>query len=344
MASLYKRANTPYWYVQLTPKERLLLNRSNFSTGIKNRKEADLILRQVKKDIQAAKLTPPEYRSRTNNDIHFNEAFEMFKLDRKNEGKQLSDLTLDIYKQALLYFDKFCRRVPVQHYTRKDYHAYIAALDENNCGQNTKAIYTARIYAVFNFLKREGIIDNNPWRTVSETNNQIKIKTDAEIKELLEYARDKKFYNPVKFMILSAFRASEACNLRKKDIDLANNVIHVTGKGNKTESIPVIREMESFLNSLDLAKLKNDDKVFNTHYDAIRYFLYRAEKKTGIKFETHDFRKYCLSKLANSGVNIYFVKEYARHSNIKTTLQYYTQADKKKQAAEINEKVKFDLL
>ena len=43
--------------------------------------------------------------------------------------------------------------------------------------------------------------------------------------------------------------------------------------------------------------------------------------------------------MANAGVPINFVKEYARHSDIKTTLKYYVSINLLKMAPVINEKV-----
>ena len=62
---------------------------------------------------------------------------------------------------------------------------------------------------------------------------------------------------------------------------------------------------------------KPDEKLFAFSYSTLRSTLYRLNDKLGFKIQSHDFRKYCLSNLANSGVNIFFVKSYARHSDIK---------------------------
>ncbi|MHB1686117.1 MAG: tyrosine-type recombinase/integrase [Ignavibacteriaceae bacterium] len=58
-------------------------------------------------------------------------------------------------------------------------------------------------------------------------------------------------------------------------------------------------------------------------------------------FHSNDLRKYCLSELANHGVAINFVKEYAGHNSINTTLKYYIRVDEKKMKTEIDEKVNF---
>ena len=334
MASIYKQGKSPYWYIRLTPKECEILNKRTFSTKRKLKKDALLILDDIKNKIKKLhdnrSLTPKA-------DLTLSQLFIRFKLDHKNTtGTGYNPQTLEAYRKAMNYFYDAVGDKYIKHYSRDDYHKYITRLDAEGLSQNTKAIYSTRIFAIFNWLRKENYIAYNPMKRVAEEKKEIKIRTDAEMKKLLDYSKGKKFESIIKFMMLSAFRASEATALNWEDVK--RDSITIKGKGGKIASIPITAQMRKFLKTL---KNEKSGSVFKTRYDALRYFFYRAEKKIGIRFHSHDFRKYCLSKLANSGVNIYFVQNYARHSDIKTTLKYYAKADLKKIADEIDLKTIF---
>ncbi len=336
MASLYKQKNSPYYWVQLTPNEKKLLGRNNFSTKEKNKRKAELVLKKIKDKIAVAKIKEPLTPLA---ELSFLNIYERFKLDFKNtKGREYNHRTLDNYRIAINAFLEAAGNKPIGSYNRNDFHQFVELMDNKGWSQNTKAIYTKQIYAIFNWAKKEGYIHRNIMKRVAEEVKPIRAITDEEMKRFLEYAKTTKFYNLVQFMLLSAFRAQEALSV--KWTDYKNGFIKIKGKGNKTVYFPVCEQLKELLSSLKRA----DERIFPYAYKNIHDFFTRASNKLGFQIKSHDLRKYRISQLANSGVDIIYVKEFARHEDIKTTLRYYTSVNAKKMIKTIDEKGHLDLL
>ena len=337
MASLYKKPASPFWYFSITPREKELLGKKHdFSSKEKSKKRAEIKLKILKEEI--AKVVREGIGVKSSSAYSFLEIFELFKADRTNTGKPLAQNTLSIYKKAFDVFIPAVGNKYITEYSRDDYHTFVMSMDATGYAQNTKAIFTSRIYAIFNWMKAEGYLRYNPMKTVAEKTRVLKTLTDKQILSFVEYANTTKFGGIVKFMLISAFRAEEALNLKVSDIK--TNKILVLGKGNKSASIPMTSQLKIVVKNF----APSNGEVFNFNYHALRQFFNRATKNLKFTVKSHDMRKYCLSTLANSGVNIFFVKTFARHSDIKTTLKYYATADEKKIGDEINEKVNFHFL
>ncbi|MBI9073560.1 MAG: site-specific integrase, partial [Melioribacteraceae bacterium] len=225
----------------------------------------------------------------------------------------------------------------ISTYTREDYYYFIDEMERAKLSQNTQAIYTSRVYAIFNWLSKENVIQKNHMKTVAEEVKDLEIISDENMRKFFEYAKGKKHYYLVKFLVLSAFRIEEALNLKKSDVNSIQ--INVLGKGNKKAAVPLTEDLKEFFKECPVSKER--EIYFNTTYGNFKAFLRRAEEATGVKIKSHDFRKYCLSNMANAGVNIFLVKNFARHSNIKTTLKYYAGVDHQKAADEINSRISF---
>jgi len=260
--------------------------------------------------------------------MFFSEVLEKYIEYRKNEGEALSTKTIEIYDRALKKFYKALPDKFISEYTKEDYYLFLDEMKE--LAQNTKAIYTGRLNALFSFLVKEDYINKNYFRTVKEEVKKLNIHSKEQIDKLLEYAKDKKFYNAVMLMYLGAFRATEALSITEDNIKESH--IEIIGKGNKHASIPIIKEMREFLDT-------NPRFSDEYKYIGLRKFFQRASNKLKFEIHSHDLRKYQLSRMANKGVKIYFVKNYARHSDIKTTLKYYAGVDMKEMENDINQKL-----
>lgn len=333
MATIYRNTNGCYYFRLGAREARVLGTKRAYSTGTKSKRLAEEKLKQLKKVIASSDIIG---RSRPASEaITLEEAYRLFLSGRKADGKPLSRNTIEMHERAFKYLYKCVSPDKlIGTYTRSDYYAFVDAMNDGGISQNSQSMYSARIVAIFNWLIAEGYLKQNPFKTVSEVVNPIKIKTQEEIQRLFDYARGKKFENILIFMYISAFRADEAINLKYEDIK--SDRIEVRGKGNKDAWIPITAEMREFLSTLPKNKT---GKVFDVSYDRMRDFFYRAEKKLGIRYYSHDLRKYRISMLANSGVKLFFVKNYARHSSIKTTLKYYAAVDASKMVDEIDEKL-----
>lgn len=331
----YTRGGSPFYYIGFTTKEKKL-GYKDYSTKLKNAKQADAILADLKIDIREKKKKA-SYKKVEH--LTIEQAFKIYCQDRASQGAKYSQLTINNYQFAIMHLNNAVGAKEISAYTRQDYYTFVEYLSKDR-SQNTKAIYTRSLYALFRWLQLNGYITQNNFKRVKEVTKPLRILTHAEMKTILNYARATKYFNIVKFIVLSAFRKNEAVNVKWGDIK--KTTIHVRGKGDKIASIPIIKPMADFLATLKRGDAK--DKLFDISEDMVYRFWSRCKHKTKIAATTHDLRKFTLSEMANSGVPINFVKEYARHTDLKTTLQYYIQADKEKMGAWINKRVKLDFI
>ncbi len=325
--NIYKRGK--YYWVKITENEKEILQKDKlrFSTKLKNKKHSEVYLKELREQFVIKKNEAGIAKHPVGN-LLFSEVLEKYIEHKKNLGEELNEKTIGIYVKALKHFNRSLSNKLVTEYTKDDYNLFISEM--SNLAQNTKAIYSARINSLFNFLVKEDFIQKNYFRTVKEEVKERVIITDEQMQEFLEYAKTTKFYDVVMLMKIGAFRASEALSITKENIKSEH--IEIVGKGGKFASIPIINEMKEFL-------LCGPELEHRIDYNALRQFFNRASKKLGFKIKSHDLRKYQLSRFANAGINIYFVKNYARHSDIKTTLKYYAIINMEKMKNEIENRL-----
>ena len=136
----------------------------------------------------------------------------------------------------------------------------------------------------------------------------------------------------------SGLRLAELCSLDLHDLNLADKIVRVTGKGNKTRDLPIgqqadkaIREWLMQRNSLPL---KDYEAVFvsihgnrinpRTVQQRIKYWA--ARQGIEISVSPHMLRHSFASHMLESSGELRAVQEFLGHSNISTT-QIYTHLD-----------------
>jgi len=129
----------------------------------------------------------------------------------------------------------------------------------------------------------------------------------------------------IKTLYALGLRVSELANLQLKDIN--SNWIRITGKGNKTREIPLLKpikeEIEKYI-KLYNPKIYLFEKNAKPLSDAqIRYKVNKTFAKRGIKATPHQLRHAFASHLLANGARISDVSELLGHSSMATT-QIYT--------------------
>jgi integrase len=330
MSFVYKRKDSSfYWYGYYDketgkPGKPFSLKTPNKNTARIRQKEWDEKLEQRTKE--KAALQDPE--------LNIIQAFQLYKQFKENTGNKLSPLTVNSYNDAIkIHFIPSAGNKPVFQYTKSDYHKFINSMSGNS--QNTRSVYSKRIYALFQWLLKEEYIKKNPMERVAEEKKPIKILTPDQLNKFFEYAETTKFKYVAKFQRLSAFRIHEVLKIRP--VDIKEKEIEIMGKGKKLSSIPITNKMRALLKELPMPENK-EDRVFPFSKHAMYRFFTRASQATGIKFKTHDLRKYRLSEIVNSGIPINFAARYGRIT-IAIAMKYYIDQDVNKIGEMIDERV-----
>ena len=152
---------------------------------------------------------------------------------------------------------------------------------------------------------------------------EVKSPLDARDRAMLEL-----FYS-------SGLRLSELCALRWRDLDLADGLVRVLGKGGKTRLVPVGSHARKALAQLAQQRgAKPDDAVFTGRGNApigpraVQKRIKLLALRQGIHKNVHPhlMRHSCASHVLESSGDLRGVQELLGHADIATT-QIYTHLD-----------------
>lgn len=143
------------------------------------------------------------------------------------------------------------------------------------------------------------------------------------------------YHHIVRFSLLTGCRMQECLDLEWRQIDWRNMQMRVTGKGNKTRTIPMSNAVHELLWTYPRAH----ERVFTylvqradhaprgarlpIEREGLKSIFERAVDKAKIEnFSFHDLRHTCATRLLRKKGNIRLVKELLGHEDINTTLKY----------------------
>jgi len=141
----------------------------------------------------------------------------------------------------------------------------------------------------------------------------------------------------LEFMYATGVRISEMLNMKQSDLMFKEELIHVTGKGNKQRIIPInetaIEWVEFYQKTARLELKKNEEtSILFLNYSGRKMsrmgFWKILVLQTGIMktISPHTIRHSFATHLLESGANLRIVQELLGHSSIRTT-QIYTHVD-----------------
>ena len=269
-------------------------------------------------------------------------------LDGLRVERRLSPHTLKAYQRDIQKFLSFCDQKSIFLWQGMNTHLirqFSAHMNAN--GLNAKSIQ--RILSsgrgLSNFLVKKKIIKTNPFDDVKAPKADKRLPKTLnvdQITNLVEISLD----NPLSYrdkaalelFYSSGLRLSELCNLDLKDLVINDQLIRVTGKGNKTRELPIgryaLKALQEWILIRNSFPLKDYEAVFvsqhgrrinpRTIQQRVKYWA----KKQGIEINVspHMLRHSFASHLLESSGELRSVQELLGHSNISTT-QIYTHLD-----------------
>ncbi len=156
------------------------------------------------------------------------------------------------------------------------------------------------------------------------------ILSQSEVQDLITQATNLKHKTIICVMYSTGVRVSELLNIKLKDIDRKNMVIHVTnGKGGKQRQVVLRQEILELIEKYWRA-YKTKDYLFEGQRGgeyssrSINEFLKMYALKAGInkKIHAHLIRHCTGTHLTEAGVNLGLIQRSFGHSNPKTTMIY----------------------
>jgi len=278
------------------------------------------------------------------------EARELFEAHLRDE-RDSSEHTLRAYAADLKDFDEFLadwaqKPVPLNQIDALAVRGYLGFLYRKGVSSTTVNRHLSSIRSLFRFLRREGFSVTDPAGEVPSAKENRPLPTFLPVDDAVrlmelpdtstpEGKRDKAIFE---LLYGSGLRVSELTGLNRSDLNMAERLIRVRGKGRKERIVPITKQAaKAVANHLAQAEANphEDSPVFTNKKNkrispAFVRSIFRAyEKKGGFSyhFTPHALRHTAATHLLESQeADLRSIQELLGHASLSTT-QRYTQVD-----------------
>jgi len=240
------------------------------------------------------------------------------------QGRPLSPHTIDDYSRTLKMFIAHVGDIAINEIQIVQVSAFLAS-KSNLVSNKTLLNYHIGLSALWTWALKAGFVDKHIIRDVSKPKPRkvvIQPFNDVEVRALLNAIMYDPDRNRALILLLldTGARASEICNLEKKDIDLAAKRIKVLGKGDKERTLPFsARTGSAIFQHLAM----NEGKPFKMSRTGLAQYLRRLGNRAGVKdAHPHRFRHtFAITYLRNGG-DPYTLQEILGHSTMEMVRKY----------------------
>lgn len=244
-----------------------------------------------------------------------------------------------IIKNSINESPKKCSSSTVKRYLYKNF---------SNKKSRSQARSISALKSFFNYLLFEGEIHSSPLNDIESPkieNKLPEVLTEDEIKRLISSIDlDSEFGQRNKTIIEvlygTGIRVSELIELKLSNIFFKENILKVTGKGNKERFVPLgkiaLIEIKKYLNDRDKLKInsKFSDILFLNRYgrQLTRSMIFKvindSSKNAEIdkKISPHTLRHSYATHLLKNGADLRTIQLILGHESI-TTTEIYTHLD-----------------
>ncbi|MFJ3521551.1 tyrosine recombinase XerC [Pseudomonas sp. NPDC090203] len=261
--------------------------------------------------------------------------------------RQVSGHTLQAYRRDLSTVLGYCEKQQIASWQALDAQAMrglVARLHSQGQSSRSIARLLSAVRGFYHYLNREGLCDHDPANGLAPPKGERRLPrtldTDRAL-QLLEGGVEDDFIARRDQAILELFyssglRLSELTGLNCENLDLADGLVQVLGKGSKMRVLPVGKKAREALEQwLKQRALTNpqDDAVFVSQQGrrlgprSIQLRVKAAgERELGQNLHPHMLRHSFASHLLESSQDLRAVQELLGHADI-TTTQIYTHLD-----------------
>ncbi len=262
--------------------------------------------------------------------------------------RRLSDLTCKHYQRDLLALREYCDRYDVSGWKKLDtehVRSFAAACYRRGLSARSiqRRLSAARTF--YRYLLREKHVKTNPVDSVSAPKSGKRLPGNLDVDRMARLldipgdepivARDRAI---MELLYSSGLRLAELIGLDLGDVDLADQTVRVTGKGNKDRIVPVgrfarravtewlkVRGEFARQGAMALFVSKQGNRLSSRSVQS-RVSHWARRQGIDTRVYPHLFRHSFASHLLESSHDLRGVQELLGHANISTT-QVYTHLD-----------------
>ncbi len=226
-----------------------------------------------------------------------------------------------------------------------DVRGFVAQQIKKGLSKSTAARRLASVRSFLNFLCREGYMKSNPAKLVPTPKTEARLPNFLSVDDVfalvekpdgagLLNTRDRAI---LELLYSSGLRVGEIAELKSDDINTAEGLVKVRGKGKKERILPIGSKAVAAIKLYTAEKMllkKKDMAMFLNNRGArltdsgIRRVVVKYSRLIGINGRTgpHTLRHTFASHLLQAGADLRVIQELLGHSSLSTT-QKYTHID-----------------
>ncbi len=265
------------------------------------------------------------------------------------QEKRMSSHTVTNYQRDLKQLLAFCEQQDLSSWQAiKSSHIrqFIAQLNRQGLAGRSIQRSLSAIRSLYRFLIREQLADNNPAQAVQAPKVKKRLPATLDVDQMNALLDNTQQGNVIasrdhammELFYSSGLRLAELANLNIRDVDFADQLVYVTGKGNKSRVIPVgtmaITALKNWLEQREKWGGYEQTALFITQQGrrlGLRSIQKRMSywgKKQGISDQVHPhrLRHAFASHMLEASGDLRAVQELLGHADISTT-QIYTHVD-----------------
>ena len=252
-------------------------------------------------------------------------------LDKTEKLLKLRNYSQKTIKSYVFYIKEYLDFSKKQNIKNKNNAIESYLLSKLEKGQSSQTVNLALNAVKFFYKETLKSKDNIIFRCAKKNNRLPVVLSRKEIESIISGIVNLKHRLMVSLGYAAGLRVSEVINLKVKDIDLNELVVHIKEAKGKKDRITVFPEkLKANIQNLIAGKAAND-LVFESNRGgkltttSLQKVFHCALEKSGIRKDAtfHCLRHSFATHLLENGIDVRYVQELLGHANIRTT-QIYT--------------------
>lgn len=270
--------------------------------------------------------------------------------------RNLREGTINHYRQSYLNFYKFFdKEMTLSDFSKKHYSDYVLHLRKTLSNDVSINAYLRDMITTMHFLMNEGYVEPFKMKAIKVDKPNIETYSEEELRKLLEKPNlrscsftEYKCWVMTNFLFSTGVRQRSLNNIKIKDVDFENQVVHVNvTKNRKALIVPISKTMTRILEEyLKYRQHKSKEEYLfcnvygeqltkgNSYHRLSEYNKKRGVETTGIHRYRHTFAKQWIL----NGGNVVTLSKILGHSSLQITQNYINLlvSDMGKEVEEIN--------